>query len=99
MHRETRPLAFESQGRWGRSAFGELERLARMKGGLMAGSPIEAANVATGSIARWRRLLSVVLQRGNAAMVLAALGQPQPVPIDADLLQGESDIHLEASPS
>ena len=66
------PLAFESQGRWGRSAKGELERLARMKGGLMAGSPIEAANVATASIARWRRWLSVVLRRGNAARVLAA---------------------------
>ena len=32
-------------------------------------------------------------------MVLAALGQPRPVPIDADLLQGESDIHLEAGSS
>ena len=54
----------------------------------MAGSPYEAANVATASLARWRRWLSVVLQRGNAAMVLAALGKPQPAPIDADLLQG-----------
>ena len=93
------PLAFESRGRWGQSAISELERLARMKGGLLAGSHHEAANVATGSLARWRRWLSVVLQLGSAAMVLAALGQPQPVPIDADLLQGESDIHLEAGPS
>ena len=77
----------------------ELERVARLKGGLMAGSPIEAANVATASLARWRRWLTVVLQRGNAAMVLAALGQPQPAPIDADLVQGESDIHLEAGRS
>ena len=65
----------------------------------MAGSPIEAANVATASLPRSRRWLSVVLQRGNSAMVLAALGKPQPAPIDADLLQGESDIHLEAGPS
>ena len=28
------PMAFESQGRWERSAIGELERLARLKGGL-----------------------------------------------------------------
>ena len=65
----------------------------------MAGSRVEAANVATDSPARWRRWLSVVLQRENAAMVLAALEQPQPALIDADLLQGESDIHLEAGPS
>ena len=65
----------------------------------MAGSPIEAANVAAASLARWRRWLSVVLQRGYAAMVLAALGKPQRAPIDADLLQGESVIHLEACPS
>ena len=32
------PLAFESQGRWGQSAISELERLARLKGGLLAGS-------------------------------------------------------------
>ena len=36
---------------------------------------------------------------GNAAMVLSALGKPQPEPIDADLLQGGSEIHLEAGPS
>ena len=66
-------LAFERQGRWRHSAIGELERLARRKGSLMAGSPREAANVATASLARWRRWLSVVLQRGNAAMVRTAL--------------------------
>ena len=92
--RDSSPLAFESQGRWGRSAIAELERLARLKAGLMAGSPMEAANVATGSLARWRRWLSVVLQRLTAAMVLAPLGQPKPVPIDADLLKGESDIRV-----
>ena len=58
----------------------------------MAGLPIEAANVATASLARWRCWLCVVLQRGNAAVVLAALGKPQLAPIDADLLQG--DFHL-----
>ena len=56
------PLAFESQGRWDQSAINELERLARLKGGLLAGSPHEAANVAAASFARWRRWLSVVLQ-------------------------------------
>ena len=61
------PPSFESQGRWGRIGIVELERLARLKGGLMAGSPIEAANVATASLARWRLWFSVVLQRGNAA--------------------------------
>ena len=65
----------------------------------MAVSPIEAANGATASLAQLRRWLSVVLQRGNAAMVLAALGKPHRAPIDADLLQGESVIHLEACPS
>ena len=90
---------FESQGRWGQSAINELERLARLKGGLLAGSPHEAAKVAAASLARWRRWLSVVLQRGNAATVLAALGKQQPEPIDADLLQGGSELHLEAGPS
>ena len=52
------PLAFESQGRWGQSAINELERLARLKGGLLAGSPHEAANVAAASLARWRHWLS-----------------------------------------
>ena len=93
------PLAFESQGRWGQSAISELERLARLKGGLLAGSPYEAANVATASPERWRHWLSVVLQRGNAAMVLTALGKPQPEPIDTDVLQGGSELHLEAGPS
>ena len=97
MHSETRPISVRKRKDAGaQSAVNELERLARLNGGLLAGSPHEAANV---SLARWRRCLSVVLQRGNAAMVLAALGQPQPAPIDADLLQGESDIHLEAGPS
>ena len=40
---------------------------------------------------RWRRWLSVVLQRGNAAMVLAALGKSQPELVDADLLQVPAD--------
>ena len=93
------PLAFESQGRWGQSAINELERLARLKGGLLAGSPHQAANVAAASLARWRRWLSVVLQRGNAAMVLTLQGKPQPEPIDADLLQGGRELHLEAGPS
>ena len=71
----------------------------KIEGSFMAGSPHEAATVATASLARWRRWLSVVLQRGNAAMMLAALGKPQPASMDADLLQFESDIRVEAGPS
>ena len=32
-------------------------------------------------------------------MVLAALGKPQPEPIDADLLQGGSELHLKQVPA
>ena len=45
----------------------ELERLARSKGGLMAGSPTEAGNVAAASLARWRRWLSVDADRRGPA--------------------------------
>ena len=93
------PLAFESQGRWGQSAISELERLARLKGGLLKESPHDTANVATASLARWRRWLSVVLQRGNAAMVLAALGKPQLEPIDANLLQKKTSCTWKQVPA
>ena len=83
-------LGIREPGPLGSDAVAEVERLARLKGGLMSGSPIEAANVATASLARCRGCLSVVLQRGNAAMVLAALGRPQPAPIDADLRERDS---------
>ena len=78
---------------------GTLAPLPRTILSQLAGSPHEAANVAAASLARWLRWPSVVLQRGNAAMVLAALGKPQPEPINADLLQGASELHLEAGPS
>ena len=45
------------------------------------------------------RQTASMAQRGNAAVVRAALGKPQPAPIDADLLQGECEIHLEEGPS
>ena len=45
------PLAFESQGRWGQSTINELERLARLKGGLLPTSQQPAARVgAVGSV-------------------------------------------------
>ena len=89
------PLAFESQGRWGQSAINELERLARLKGGLLTGSPHEAANVAAASLTRWRHWLSVVLQRGECGCGACRAGQAsQPEPIDADLLQGRERVAL-----
>ena len=87
------PIALESQGRVGDLAQAELARLARMKGILLAASPAEANAVAKASIRRWRRWLSVALQRGNAAMVMASMGRPQPCAVDADLLQAAGDVH------
>ena len=60
------PVAFGSQGRWGQSAISELERLARLKGDLLAGSLHEAANVVTASLARWRRR-APTRERGHGA--------------------------------
>ena len=87
------PLSFESQGRWGEHAQQELSRLARMKGSLQAGSPPEAAAIARASLKRWRRWVAVSLQRGNAAMIVASLGQPTPQSLDIDLLQAAGDEH------
>ena len=87
------PLAFESQGKWGARAVQELARLARLKGSLLAASPVEAQLVVQASLRRWRRWVSVALQRGNAAMVLASLGKPTPLDVDGDLLLAEPDLH------
>ena len=89
------PLSFESQGRWGELAVQELARLARMKGSLQAGSPPEAAAIARASLKRWRRWVAVALQRGNAAMIVASLGQPSPEILDIDLLQAAGDEHVD----
>ena len=87
------PVALESQGRCGGLAQQELSRLARMKGTILAGDPTAANAVARASIRRWRRWIAVTLQKGNAAMVMAALGQPQPAAVDGDLLQAAGDVH------
>ena len=78
------PLAFESQGRWGELAQAELCRLARLKGALQAGSAMEAAAIAHASLKRWRRWVAVALQKGNAAMLMASLGQPMPQEIPGE---------------
>ena len=87
------PLAFESQGRWCVQAVEELARLARLKCVQLAAAPPDAAVAAAACQRRWRTWVSVALQRGNAAMVLAALGKPVPAAPDADLLQAEPDVH------
>ena len=99
VHSETRPVAFESQGRWGQSAINELERLARLKGGLLAGSPHEAANVAVASLALapLAQCRASTRECGYGACRVGQVSQPEP--IDADLLQGGSELHLEAGPS
>ena len=80
------PLAFESQGRWGEHAVQELGRLARLKGTLQSDSPQEAAAITRASLKRWRREIACALQRGNAQLAIASLGQPSPEVLDFDLL-------------
>ena len=87
------PLAFESQGKWCTQAVEELARLARFKSSQLSTSPRDAAVAASGCQRRWRTWVSISLQRGNAAMVLAALGRPLPTPLDADLLQAAPELH------
>ena len=90
------PLAFESQGRWGHHAIQELGRLARIKGNAQADSPQEATAVTRASLKRWRREIGIALQRGNARIAIASLGQPVPETLDFDLLQAAGDFHEEA---
>ena len=87
------PLAFESQGKWCVQAVEELARLARFRSSQLSASPQDAAQAAAACQRRWRTWVSIALQRGNAAMVLAALGKPLPGPVDADLLQAAPDVH------
>ena len=89
------PLAFESQGKWCAEAVEELARLARFKNSQLLASPRDAALAASACQRRWRTWVSISLQRGNAAMVLAALGRPLPSPLDADLLQAGPELHAE----
>ena len=51
VHSETRPVGVRKPRTLGPERNQELERLARLKGGLLAGSPYEAANVAAASLA------------------------------------------------
>ena len=52
----------------------------------MVASPREASHGATASLFRWRSWRSIAVPRRTAAMVLAAVGEPQPSPIDMVLL-------------
>ena len=67
------PIAFESFGRWGPAAAAEARRLARKRAQLpTAQRAVDPETIYRATLQRWRREVSVVLQQGNAAVLLAA---------------------------
>ena len=76
------PLAWETQGRWGKTAVEELTRLAKIRAAIVHEPGVEASALATASLRRWRRRLSVTLQRGNAQAFLACSGTPAAPPLE-----------------
>ena len=68
------PLAFESQGRAGAETAAELLRLARIRSARLADAPDQADALIRSALVRWRKQLSVTLQRANATLALTSLG-------------------------
>ena len=66
------PLAFESFGRWGKSAALELRRLARRRSEMLdAARSVDPTSVYRGCLRRWRQEISVALQLSNFAIYSA----------------------------
>jgi hypothetical protein len=69
------PLIWETTGRWGQAAAGELRRLARLRASQARRSgTADADAVYRATLGRWRREVGVCLQTHNAAVIAAAVG-------------------------
>ena len=74
------PAWFEAQGRMGPRLVAELGRLAEMHATRHTlASPVFQSTMLADVLGRWRRRLSIALQRGNARVLRACLGSHRSV--------------------